>query len=160
MRTTWLRYLILSLLLAALAGTWLSRTIIAEQLLASELRDYGLTDVATAIDYLGMEQTRISHIGFTVSTGSGPLRIDIRDASLAYSPAKLKHGRVAELSVQLLTAEFDGGRAAEKARRPRDAAPFFIGAGQAAGWTFRSGGTRRDAFCRLNLISMSTSLPA
>lgn len=131
MRTTWLRYLIPSLLLAALVGTWLSRTIIAEQLLASGLRDYGLTDVTTAIDRLELEQTRIAHVGFSVATTRGPLRIDIRNAALAYSAAELGQGRVRELSVELLTAEFQTGESPTPVQvRPAGALePFTIIAG-------------------------------
>ena len=104
------RYLILSLILVLIPGAWLLRTFVAEQLTVSLLQGYGLTDVTADIRQLGLQQSQVSHLGFSVPTTDGRLRFEIDNASLSYSPGLLRNGKIKDLSVAQLYATYQPGR--------------------------------------------------
>lgn len=105
-----LRYLTLSLFLALILGVWLSRAIIAEQLLTSLLGSYGLKEIAVDIGRVGLNESHFSHLGFSLATANGLFRLEIDEASLTYSPALLRRGRVRDLLVERLSAAYKVSR--------------------------------------------------
>ena len=125
------RYLLLPIVLAVLLGAWLARERLSEPLIKSTLHSYGLSDPAVDVDELGLSRSRLSRLGFTLTTDSGHLRLVIEDAVIEYSPGHLAAGRIEGLNIERLLIEFTGASASmEAARAPIQALePIAIIAG-------------------------------
>ncbi|MBT8440576.1 MAG: hypothetical protein KJO91_12660, partial [Gammaproteobacteria bacterium] len=96
------RYLALILILALLLGGWLGRANLAEMAIQSSMRSYGLIDVTTEIDHLGISHTRISELGFLLETETGEFRLNANGISTSHSLEQLTQGRADSLIIDRL----------------------------------------------------------
>ena len=113
MRLLKFRYLTLAIFIAIILGVWLGRALISERLIASSLQRYGLSAVSTDINRLGLAQSHVLQLGFTMITATGRFQLDIRDAVITYSLEQLAEGRIQDLSIDTLIIEYDSSQPAQ-----------------------------------------------
>jgi hypothetical protein len=96
------RSLILVVLLALLLASWWGRTEFAEIAISSAMRGYGLNNITTEIDQLGISRSRFSNIAFTVATDDSRFRLIAESMTLDYTAAQLSRGRVESIVIDRL----------------------------------------------------------
>lgn len=96
-------YLVLPVFVFILLLTaWLTRTRLAERVVPMVMFDAGLTNVSIAINQLDTDQSKISHLTFSLLLETGLLSIEAFDISVNYTPVKLSKGRVDEIVIDRL----------------------------------------------------------
>ncbi|MGB5603448.1 MAG: YdbH domain-containing protein [Gammaproteobacteria bacterium] len=96
------RYLALIPILALILACWLGREELAELVLSSSMRDYGLKQVSTQIDYLGLDTSYLKSVEFSVVTDTSELTLIAEDISMGYSLEQLTKGRADSLLINRL----------------------------------------------------------
>ncbi len=101
------RLLLLFALLMLVLGAWSGRTYLSELILVSTLQHYRLQDVAVDIHHIGLQQSKIANISFTLRTQDGLLRINARESVLTYTPGMLTEKRIDSLAITRLTLNYE-----------------------------------------------------
>jgi Dicarboxylate transport len=91
-------YIFIAVLVLILSGL-AARVHLAEILITAPLQQAGLTDVTADIQRLSLDKTRLSQLGFVISTDAGQLTLNARDITINYLPGKLIKGRIDTLEV-------------------------------------------------------------
>ncbi len=100
---SYFQYLVFILLLA----TWLMRAQLVERVVPTVMSNAGLTNVSIAIDQLDTDQSKISHLTFSLLIETGLLSIEVFDISINYTPVKLSKGRIDELVIEKLVIDIN-----------------------------------------------------
>ncbi|MDT8283320.1 MAG: hypothetical protein RQ982_11025, partial [Gammaproteobacteria bacterium] len=85
-----------------LLTAWLMRTQLLGQVLPKMMSDAGLSDASISIDQLDADQSKISHLGFSLLLETGKLSVTAFDINITYTPAKLSKGNIDELVIDRL----------------------------------------------------------
>jgi hypothetical protein len=100
-------FLLLFALLILVLGTWAGRSYLSELILVSTLQHYRLQDVVVDIHDIGLQQSNIANISFTIVTQDGLLRINARESQLTYTPGLLSEMRIDSLNITRLTLNYE-----------------------------------------------------
>jgi hypothetical protein len=99
MRLPKLRHLSLILIIALFLAIWAGRAQLSGLIIASSMQRLGLNKVTTDIDHLGLDQSHISHLGFTLATETGVFKLEAYDISMSYTLEQLAQGRADKLAI-------------------------------------------------------------
>jgi len=97
-----LRHLFIFLIFALLLGAWAGRIQLSEFAITSSMQAYGLKNIATEINRLGLSQSHISRFEFILETDTGYFQLEAYDLNLNYDPDQLVQGRVENLAIDKL----------------------------------------------------------
>ncbi len=110
-----LRYIFIFLVIALLLGAWAGRIQLSEFAISSSMQAYGLNNIATEINYLGLNQSHISRFEFTLKTDTGYFRLEAYELKLNYAPGQLAQGRMENLAInKLVLHQVNSGESSKK----------------------------------------------
>ena len=110
-----LRHLSLFLIIAILLAIWIGRAQLSELVISSTMQGLGLHKVTTDINHLGLNQSHISHFGFTLATETGLFKLEAHDISMSYSLEQLAQGRADTLAINKLELNYQGSNKTSEA---------------------------------------------
>jgi hypothetical protein len=96
------RYFILIFIVISLLAGWSARLHLATFIITSLLQQAGLEDVTVSIEHLGLKQTQLSRLSFTLPDKTGRISMDAQDFTLSYLSEELLRGRIDRLEISSL----------------------------------------------------------
>ena len=100
------RYLYLFVIFALLTGAWAGRTQLTELVIASSMHGLGLNNITTDIQQLGLNNSHIISIKFSLVTETGLFQFEAHDISMGYKFEQLAEGRVENITVNKLALHY------------------------------------------------------
>jgi len=97
-----LRHLSLIFIIALLLAIWAGRAQLLELAISSYMQSFGMKNVVTDIHHLGLGQSHLSRIGFTLATETGLFKLEAHDISIYYNLEQLSEGRADRLAISKL----------------------------------------------------------
>jgi len=96
------RYLVIITVLVLLLGSWIGRTQLAELAVSSSMRSYGLNNVTTELEQLGLNKSHFSRLVFSLATDNSVFRLEADDVRIKYKLEELKQGHADCLTISRL----------------------------------------------------------
>ncbi len=100
------RYLYLFVIFALLTGAWAGRTQLTELVITSSMHGLGLNNITTDIQQLGLNNSHIISIKFSLVTETGLFQFEAHDISMGYKLEQLAEGRVENITVNKLALHY------------------------------------------------------
>ncbi len=95
------------LIFVLILSVWLARTQLAGFGLTYFMQSSGLIDITADIHHLGLNQSQLSKLKFSLQNETSLLRLEAHDISLSYNPDQLKQGRVGSVTIKNLVLGYE-----------------------------------------------------
>ena len=100
------RYFILIFIVISLLAGWSARLHLATFIITSLLQQAGLEDITVSIEHLGLKQTQLSRLSFTLPDKTRRISMDAQNFTLSYLSDELLRGRIDRLEISSLVFNY------------------------------------------------------